>query len=204
MRLHPRRSSLDGFTLLEAMVMVAIVGISAALAAPAMMNAIANRRAGEGVHAVVRIGARARSEAIGYGRAHVLTFSDSSTGAGDMGTLELWRGTFDRCSANNWASIITSTCAGNRDCVDSLDMGTYTHPTNSAELRLMPAGTGGSLCFQPNGDVYFAAAGGLWSTTPPAGSDAMEFRVRRINHGSPAGVDRFVVFPFGGTPRIRR
>ncbi len=195
---------MSGFTLLEAMTVVAIVGITAALAAPAMMSSIANRRAGEATHSVVRIGARARSEAIGFGRAHVLTFTERSSGpGGNLGTLQLWRGRFDRCSANDWTAIIGASCVGNPDCVDSLDMGTYAHTTNRVQMRLVGAAAG-SICFQPNGDMFFAGAGGLWGTAPPVGADAISFRLRRLTNSSPTGVDRFVVFPFGGTPRISR
>lgn len=146
---------------------VALIAIATALAAPALMNAMANRRATEATHAVVRIGARGRSEAVAYGRAHVLTYRQASTGAGgNYGTLELWRGRSDRCSANDWPSIITGTCSSNLDCIDSLDMGTYAFPTNRVRLELDGA-TAGSICFQPDGDSYYAPAGGLWGTTPP-------------------------------------
>lgn len=196
-----------GFTLLELMVVVAFIAIATALAAPAMMSSIANRRATEATHAVVRIGARARSEAIAYGRAHVLTFTDSSSGAGgNYGTLELWRGRTDRCSSNDWPTLISGTCSTNDDCIDSLDMGTYAHPTNRVKLELDGSPSGGSLCFQPNGDMYYANPGGLWTSNPPAGggTDAVQFRVQRISDGSPTGTDRFIVFPFAGSPRIRR
>jgi len=204
MRSNRRRSSLSAFSLLEMMVVVSIVGITAALAAPAMMSSIANRRAGEATHSVVRIGARARSLSIGFGRAHVLRFTEASAApGGNFGTLELWRGRFDRCSANTWPTIITGACSASADCVESLDMGYYAHTSNQVRLTLDGA-TAGSICFQPNGDMFFSGAGGLWGTTPPAGTDAITFQVERLSGGSTAGVNRFVVFPFGGTPRILR
>ena len=182
---------------------VALIAIATALAAPALMNAMANRRATEATHAVVRIGARARSEAVAYGRAHVLTYRSTSSGGGSYGTLELWRGRTDRCSANNWPGIITGSCSTNLDCIDSLDMGTYAFPTNRVRLQLDGA-SAGSMCFQPDGDSFYAAPSGLWGTTPPAGVDAVQFRVQRLTSGTATGVDRFVVFPFASSPRIRR
>lgn len=193
-----------GFTLIEALTVVALIAIATALAAPGVMNAMANRRATEATHAVVRIGARGRAEALAYGRAHVLTYTNVSTGpGGDFGTLELWRGRSDRCTANDWTAIMTGSCASNVDCVDSLDMGSYAYPTHRVRLRLDGA-TRGSLCFQPNGDTFYANAGGLWGTTPPAGIDAVQFRVQRVSSGTTTGVDRLVVFPFASGPRIRR
>ncbi|MBX3269719.1 MAG: prepilin-type N-terminal cleavage/methylation domain-containing protein [Sandaracinaceae bacterium] len=204
MRRSQTRRGEAGFTLVEALAVVAVIAIGTALAAPAAMSAMANRRATEAAHAVVRIGARGRSEAIGYGRAHVMTFTEDSSGpGGNHGRLELWRGRADRCSANDWATIITGTCAGNPSCIESLDMGAYAYPTHRVRLRLEGANAG-AICFQPNGDNFYAGAGGLWGTNPPAGIDAVQFRVQRLLENTPEGVDRFVVFPFGAGPRIRR
>jgi len=189
---------------MEMLIVVALISITAALAAPALMNAMANRRANEAQHSVVRIGAHGRSAAVAYGRAHTLTFVESSSGTGgDYGTLELWRGISDRCAENDWGTIITASCDTDRSCVESLDMGAYAFPTHRVQLRLMGA-TAGSICFEPNGEQYFASGGGLWSTTPPAGQDAVQFRVRRESRGTTTGTDRFVIFPFGATPRIDR
>lgn len=189
---------------MEMLTVIAIIAITVGLAAPAMMNAGANRRANEAQHAVVRIGARARSEAIAYGRAHVLSFRTTSSGrGGTFGTLELWRGRVDRCASNNWGALLVGSCNGNDDCVESLDMGRYAYPTHRVQLR-MEGAANGTLCFQPNGEMFFAGPGGLWRDVPPAGADAVRFRLRRLSGGSPTGVDRFVIFPFGSTPRIQR
>lgn len=186
--------------------MVAIIGISAAIAAPALSEAMADRRANEATHGLVRIGARARSEAMATGRAHVLVYSDASGGTTANGSVQLWRGRSNLCTANLWGDIITGACNTSVDCIDSLDMGVYNHGTHQVRMRLPSAGNA-TLCFQPDGEVLVStAAGGVatrFSPNAPDGSlDAVRFTFQRLVSGTPAGVQREVVFPFGGTPRI--
>jgi type II secretory pathway pseudopilin PulG len=189
---------------MEAMVVVAVIAISAALAAPAISEAMADRRATEAAHGLVRIGARARAEAMAYGRAHVLVYTDASSGSpATNGRVQLWRGTVNLCGANDWTTIIGTSCAGNPNCVDELDMGTYNHGSHQVQLRLPGAGAA-YLCFQPDGELLVSTGGGAFSPTPPAGADAVRFTINRFLNGGVDGVQRVVVFPFGGTPRIQR
>lgn len=188
---------------MEAMVVVAIIGITAALAAPALSIAMADRRAGEASHSLVRIGARARSEAMAYGRAHLLVYG---TGSGPNGSVQLWRGVSNLCSANNWGAIVTGACGsgGSPNCVDVLDMAAYDHGTHQVRMQLQGAPGGAFLCFQPDGELLVSVGGGNFSPTAPAGADAVRFRIDRLVNGGVEGVSRTVVFPFGGTPRIAR
>jgi prepilin-type N-terminal cleavage/methylation domain-containing protein len=188
-----------GFTLLEALVVVAIIGISAAIAAPALMEAMADRRAGEATHSLVRLGARARTEAMAYGRAHLIVYSNNANGSAD-----LWRGNLNLCDGVNWTTIVAGGCAGNRNCLERLDMAAYTYPTHSVRMRLPGAGAQ-SLCFQPDGEMLVSGGlAGPWSATAPAGAEGVRFTFERLESGAPSGVTRAVVFPFGGTPRVLR
>lgn len=185
---------------------VAIIAISAAVAAPSLSEAMAIRRANESTHAMVRIGARARSSAMLFGRAHVLSYSQNSFGpGGDNGRVELWRGRVDRCTANAWGTIMAGGCAGNVDCVDELNMGTYAYPTHRVQMRL-PGATTGMLCFQPDGDMFVSIDGSPFATNVPVGGgvDGIRFTFQRTENGSNVDVLRRVVFPFGGSPRIDR
>lgn len=192
-----------GFTILEALAVVAIIAVSAALAAPALSAAMAQRRAGEATHELVRLGALARSEAIAYGRAHLLQYSPSS-GSGSHGRALLWRGRVNLCSANEWSEILTGTCDTNPSCIAGLDMDRYDHGTHQVRMRLEGATAGANICFQPDGEMRFQMGSGTWSTTPPSGSEGVRFRFERLEDGAQTGVDRRVVFPFGATPRIVR
>ncbi|MFK7988812.1 MAG: GspH/FimT family pseudopilin [Sandaracinaceae bacterium] len=201
--MQSRREKTEGFTLMEAMVVVAIIAITAALAAPGLSRTMADRRAGEATHSMVRIGARARSEALAYGRAIALVYSqDSTSAAGDDGSVEMWRGNLDRCSANDWGSLITADCSANPRCVGMLDMGEFDYPNHSVRMRMV-GGTAGTLCFQPDGDMV-VSTGGPFSGVAPGGSDAVRFNFTRLESGTSAGVQRAVIFPFGGAPRILR
>lgn len=208
---HPSRTLSHrsaGFTLLEALVVVAIIGISAAIAAPALTEAMADRRAGEAMHGLVRIGARARSEAMATGRAHVLVYTDASSGTAANGMVQLWRGRVNLCSTNNWGAIISGSCSADVDCVEALDMGTYDYGTHQVRMRLPGAGAA-TLCFQPDGEVLVSnVVGGTASpfgpNAPDGSPDAVRFTVDRLANGTIVGVQRVVVFPFGGTPRVAR
>jgi hypothetical protein len=113
------------------------------------------------------------------------------------------------CTANDWASIITGACQTNPDCIDALDMATYALASHRIEMRV-PGATRADLCFQPDGDMFVSINGGTFATTAPAGApwitgtgqDAVGFRIRRFSSGTQAGVERWVQFPFGSSPRF--
>lgn len=178
---------------------VAIIGITAAIAAPALTEAMADRRAGEAMHGLVRIGARARSEAMATGRAHILVYT-----AAAFGSVQLWRGRSNACFQNQWATFVTGACATDVDCLEAHAMSRYDHGTHQVRMNLQGAGAA-VLCFQPDGEMLISNSGlaGPYAPTPlVAGSEGVLFTIVRLVNGSPDGVQRQVVFPFGGTPRV--
>jgi Tfp pilus assembly protein FimT len=187
---------------MEAMVVIAIIGVSAVLAAPALIDAMANRRATQATESLVRLGAVARMEAMTYGRAHLIRYTDTSTGVSPNGSVTVWRGQSNLCAANNWTAIVVGACEGNPSCIDELDMAWFGQSTNQVRMRL-PGATTADLCYQPEGEL-FVRTGGVFGTTPPSGTEGVRFTFRRITAGAPSGVERAVIFPFGGVPRTQR
>jgi len=188
--------------MLEALVVVSIIAITAALAAPALSRSMAVRRANESTHDVVRMGALARSEAMMYGRAHLLLFQSD----GD-GVLTVWRGRSDRCNGNLWfgGTIVDALCTRERGCVERLSLqDRYNMGSHHVELASTDGVVG--LCYQPNGELYTTTSASNFSfTNVTGGRTGVRFSLTRFENGSNANdVVRSVVFPYGGPPRIQR
>jgi prepilin-type N-terminal cleavage/methylation domain-containing protein len=195
-----RRSPRQGFTLLELMVVVAIIGVTAAIAAPTINRAIASSRADRATHDIVRLGRRARSEAVAFGRAYLLRMST----LGDGG-VELWRGRTSLCR-QDW-SVITSTgtcsptAAPDGNCVDYSYPSMYAAPpwTLRISQQALPVA---DLCFTPNGEMVTRPSG----SSGAFGSPALGAVTITVALSSAEGADplRGAVFPVAGAPRTLR
>jgi Tfp pilus assembly protein FimT len=185
------------------MVVVAVIGGLAALAAPAIGAARTSRLTNQAAHDVARLGRRARSEAMAYGRAHIIRYSLISADGRSSGSVQLWRGRVNRCASNPWSTIVTGSCAGSLDCVEEVDMTSYS--TSSRRIRFVMAGaSSAAICFEPDGDTFVATPSdsSLFSTAVPGGREAPWFAVAAYTSAG-RSVVRNVVFPMGGIPRVR-
>ncbi len=184
------------------MVAIGIISISLALAAPAVHTAMANRKSQEAVLEVLSIGREARSEAMAYGRAHLLRFTQGS----GKGKLEVFRGFNNACNSNDWENITGRAGCGDAAsmCRDTFDM---ENVQGAGSAKLSAVGYEGlDLCFSSSGAMMWRTANGArFSSANIAGANGFVFSVARADEdGQPVGVTRSVIFPMGGFPRIKR
>jgi len=192
---RPKRASQEGFTLLELMVVVVIVGVVAALAAPQIGSALANRRTNELALEVVRIVRAGRSASVGQGRAYLMQVDPVAE------EITLYRGSTNRCTPRaSWATITAPGCEGNPRCAayvaaPVVGTSTYDYQVDGGNQRI-------DVCFEPSGITRWSSGGSNFADTHPNGG--VQLNVRRVAGGATAGVVKVVAIPFGADARIIR
>lgn len=189
------------------MIAICIIITVTALAAPAIGTARADARAARAAHNLIRLGRRARAEAIAYGRAHVLRYGTTSSSGTSFGHMSLYRGVTSTCNTNDWVAIMASPACGaaNSMCLDELDLGDSQYNTGSHTVTMRsPAYAFVDICYQPNGGVLHReiAAGRFSDQNTVTGG--FRFDISREVSGVQDGVTRSVIFPLGGVPRMFR
>jgi prepilin-type N-terminal cleavage/methylation domain-containing protein len=92
-----------GITLIEAMVVVAIIGVLAALAGPQLQQIMANQRVKGAARSIADAFLLARTEAIRTGNAHIVFLSPGTPPAGDVNGDSLG---IDPDTGNVWPAIV--------------------------------------------------------------------------------------------------
>ncbi len=182
------------------MIVVAIIGITAAIAAPAIGRSIASSRADRSVHDIIRLGRRARSASISEGRAYLLRMTTASGGG-----VQLWRGTTSLCR-QDWTAI---TAAGNcvtpnapdGNCADYMAAQMYVAAPYVLTISQTAAPLQ-DLCFQSTGEMLVRSTTSTGAFVAPAAG--MITITASLAH--PEGLDplRGAVFPAAGAPRSMR
>ncbi|UJR84329.1 Hypothetical protein I5071_64070 [Sandaracinus amylolyticus] len=178
------------------MVIVVLILITAALAAPGLMRSMAVNRAQRATHDAARLARQARSDSISYGRAYLMIHS---AGTSSRGRLELWRGLTDTCRSNDWSTIVVANgCTASPravDCVDAVDFSDYS--TAGHTVQITTSGTTTHVCFEPDDEIWVSTGGGTFSR--PA--QALRFPINRLE-GSTALEQRGLFVPISGAPRV--
>jgi prepilin-type N-terminal cleavage/methylation domain-containing protein len=209
-RHRPSRRRRDGFTLMEMMTVVIIIGIAAAIAAPAVHSARIEAKTNRAALELVRLAHNARAESMMYGRAHLVRFTSAA-----RGTFTTYRGSSTNCNTNTWGTMLGTACgAPLSSCIDlpqlapsgpgdaQWDVGDSTIDATSDR------GWGTvDICYEPTGRMQ-------WRVNPAApftdlNSDGVtslnggfRFVFQRRDSGAAEGVPRVVVVPLGGEARL--
>jgi len=188
---------------MELMIVVVLIATVAALAAPSIQRAQADRRTHETALDLVRLFRHARGDAAGYGRAHLIRIlPDANDGEG---SVELVRGSNNGCNTATFEDDEDVGCA-EASCVDN-----WPEPHNRASVNEhgytidLTTGAGAhELCFQPNGvlmsRVYEDAPGAFVADNGAGvfGAGAIVYSLQRTGDGGAEGVARRVIVPVGG------
>jgi prepilin-type N-terminal cleavage/methylation domain-containing protein len=208
-----------GYTLVELMMVVAIIAASTIAFAPGIGRAVADRRVSSATRELIRIGRRARSDSFGYLRAHLIWIVPAS------GRVMLLRGPNNSCLLPTWSTIAAdcpSTAAGvpGPRCLEQVFLSSIGGPTPIAmnEETLSGAGVAAyssvphALCYASSGVVYQAAGSDLTVATAALSdlnnvNGGVVYTLHTgISTSTPVSTDRVhrILFPLGSSARALR
>jgi type II secretion system protein H len=214
-----RRRGAAGFSLIELLVVVIIIGIVAALAIPSMGASRWDRHAYDDAGAIMQLFREARTRSIARGGAVLVTMS--ANGTTDRGTFALWEAVAPNVNATtvanrtpvascktptSWANLtatnpnvllvdgvnLNSTIEANADIETAAFW--YQNPTTNTATSF----TSGYVCYTPLGRSYIVIGGQpVFDGQLPALSP-LEFRVKWAGGGN----TRSVLVPPNGLARV--
>ncbi len=218
-RARAREAAQRGFTLLELMVVVIIVGVVAALAVPSMRIATFDRHAYQDAGAIMQLFREARLRAVARGAAVMVSLS--ANGATQRGTFNVYEGVQADPSGNTtttpypscknpitpWNPGATGTLF-----IDGLNLNGPPEVDADIQTQLYTYDIGATagpitastlyVCYTPLGRSYVSTSGSPVFSGSPA-TTVIEARVTRgLTNGLTGAVTRSVLIAPNGMPRL--
>ena len=163
----PSLSSVRGFTLIDTMVAVAIIGIVSAIAVPSITSAIDSTRLAQSTREVERELQIAKARAVGKGRAIRMRFNCPAAG---MYRITEVIGTVSSPAA---ADSAMNRCDEAMYRFPANDVDPLTLPNLDGPLRRLPTsvtfGAAQTLEFWPDGTAHYDSGASPWQMLPVAG-----------------------------------
>lgn len=203
-----RRSKPErGFSLLELMVVVTIIGVLSALVLPSMTQAMRERHAQEAAVEIVDLLRELRSRSMYRGRAQTVLLRQVGTTL----RVEAYEGTASSCRLSRFRlSAGTGFVAAEQ--IASMDFSEARYARDDlATVISLPVGTTFlQICYTPMGNTFFTTTetsieSTAWSNDNGAVGTGGAFQVDvfQLRDGTQLGVRRRVMIPLGGNPRLR-
>ena len=213
----------DGFTLIELMIVITIMGSMVAMIAPGLGEFLADARAASAAEAFVRLTRHMQSRTQQTGLAHMLIFNTLTGDGGGLGVVRVYEGLNNHCRQTPWTQTIGGADDQGHAPVEVLDMSSSqynpvrsgTSPTTTDRdrqvIKMQVTGTVGVdnavICIEPGGGVWEGAAsesvGAGYVFTKPLTNKPIVFTViREFNRGK-RGRDRPLFFSTTGLARFK-